>query len=59
MQVPSTPTLVVNGKYRINNDAIQTPEDVIGIVKFLIAKEAGGAKPAQAPAPAAAPAKKS
>ena len=58
MKVPSTPTLVVNGKYRINNDAIQTPEDVIGIVRFLVDKEAGGAKPAQAPAPAA-PAKKS
>lgn len=59
MRVPSTPTLVVNGKYRINNDAIQTPDDVIGIVKFLVAKETGAAKPAQAPAPAAAPAKKS
>ena len=59
MKVPSTPTLVVNGKYRINNEAIQTPEDVIGVVKFLIEKESGAAKPAQVPAPAATPVKKS
>jgi protein dithiol oxidoreductase (disulfide-forming) len=59
MKVESTPTLVVNGKYRINNQYVNTPDDVIGVVKFLIAKEAGSAKPAQAPAPAAAPAKKS
>jgi len=50
---------VVNGKYRINNEAIQTPEDVIGVVKFLIEKESGAAKPAQVPAPAATPVKKS
>jgi thiol:disulfide interchange protein DsbA len=60
MKVTSTPTLVVNGKYRINNEAIQSPDDVIGLVKFLVAKEAGGAKPAQAPASVpATPAKKS
>src|SRR3954466_6055852 len=34
MKVTSTPTLVVNGKYRINNEAIQSPDDVIGLVKF-------------------------
>lgn len=54
MQVPSTPTLVVNGKYRINNQYVRSPDDVIGLVKFLVAKESA-AKPAQAPA---APAKK-
>jgi protein dithiol oxidoreductase (disulfide-forming) len=60
MQVPSTPTIVVNGKYRVNNQFVNTPEDVIGVVKFLVAKETGAAKPAQAPAaPASAPAKKS
>ena len=52
MKVPSTPTLVVNGKYRVNNDAIQTPDDVIGIVKFLVAKESAPAA-AATPAPAA------
>ena len=44
MRVTGTPTLIVNGKYRLNNDAMQTPEDVIGLVKFLVAKESGAAK---------------
>jgi protein dithiol oxidoreductase (disulfide-forming) len=57
MKVDSTPTLVVNGKYRINNESVRTPEDVIDLVRFLVAKESA-AKPAQAPA-APAPAKKS
>jgi thiol:disulfide interchange protein DsbA len=51
MQVAATPTLVVNGKYRVNNDSIQNHEQVIELVKFLVAKET-------APAAAAAPAKK-
>ena len=58
MKVPSTPTIVVNGKYRLNNEYFTTPDEVIGLVKFLVAKESAGVKPAQAPA-AAAPAKKS
>ena len=57
MKVSGTPTLVVNGKYRINNDVMQSADDFIGLVKFLVAKESA-AKPAQAPAPAPA-AKKS
>jgi thiol:disulfide interchange protein DsbA len=57
MKVTGTPSLVVNGKYLINNQALQTPEDFVGLVNFLVAKESGGAKPAQVPA--AAPAKKS
>ena len=40
MQVPSTPTLVVNGKYRVNNDDL-TPDRLIELVKFLVAKESG------------------
>jgi thiol:disulfide interchange protein DsbA len=59
MKVTGTPALVVNGKYRLNSEYFKTPDDVIGLVKFLVAKEAGEAKPAQAPTPAAAPAKKS
>ncbi|HYJ41704.1 MAG TPA: thiol:disulfide interchange protein DsbA/DsbL [Steroidobacteraceae bacterium] len=49
MQVSGTPTLVVNGKYRLNNDSLTT-EQMVDLVKFLVAKES-------APA-AAAPAKK-
>jgi protein dithiol oxidoreductase (disulfide-forming) len=58
MKVSGTPTLVVNGKYRINNENLGGPDDFVNLVKFLVAKESA-AKPAQAPAPAAAPAKKS
>ena len=58
MKVPGTPTLVVNGKYRINNDNLGAPDDYVSLVKFLVAKESA-AKPAQAPAAAPAPAKKS
>lgn len=59
MKVTGTPTLIVNGKYRLNNDYLKTADDVIGVVKFLVAKETGGDKPAQSPAAAAPAAKKS
>lgn len=39
MEVPSTPCLVVNGKYRINMQSLGKPDDVIDIVKTLVAKE--------------------
>ena len=44
MKVLYTPTLVVNGKYRISNDYMNQPDVVIGIVKFLVAQEAGAAR---------------
>jgi thiol:disulfide interchange protein DsbA len=57
MGVLSTPTLVVNGKYRINNDQMRTTE-MVELVQFLVAREsaaAAAAKPVAAPAkPAAA-----
>jgi protein dithiol oxidoreductase (disulfide-forming) len=40
MQVPGTPCLVVNGRYRINNDTVRTPEQLIELVRYLIAKSA-------------------
>jgi thiol:disulfide interchange protein DsbA len=46
MKVPSTPTLVVNGKYRVNNENLTSADDLIELVKFLVARESG-------PAPAA------
>ena len=58
MRVTGTPTMVVNGKYRINGDLVRTPEEFIGVIRFLIAKESAP-KPAQVPAAAPAPAKKS
>ena len=60
MQIASTPTLVVAGKYRINNDAFRTVDEIVDLVSFLVAKESGAAaaKPAgPAPKPATAPAK--
>jgi protein dithiol oxidoreductase (disulfide-forming) len=62
MQIPSTPTLVVAGKYRINNDAYRSVDEIIEVVTFLVAKESAAAAPAAKPAapvvkPAAAPAK--
>ncbi|HEU4592912.1 MAG TPA: thiol:disulfide interchange protein DsbA/DsbL [Steroidobacteraceae bacterium] len=50
MQVPSTPTLVVNGKYRVNNENLNNADEIIDLVKFLVTKES-------TPAPAAAPSK--
>jgi len=50
MQVPSTPTIVINGKYRINNEHVQTTEQFIDLVKFLVAKESVPAAAAPAPA---------
>jgi protein dithiol oxidoreductase (disulfide-forming) len=43
MQVPSTPCLIVNGKYRVNRDALGPSTDqLIELVKFLIAKDSSG-----------------
>jgi thiol:disulfide interchange protein DsbA len=60
MQVLSTPTLVVAGKYRVNNDAFRTVDEIIEMVSFLVTKEsaAAAAKPAPAPATKPAPAVK-
>jgi protein dithiol oxidoreductase (disulfide-forming) len=49
MKVSGTPTLVVNGKYRVNNESLESADHIIALVKFLVAKES---------APAAAAAKK-
>ena len=55
MQITGTPTLVVAGKYRINNEHFAKAEEIIEAVNFLVAKEVGAAAPAAAkPAPAAA-----
>jgi thiol:disulfide interchange protein DsbA len=63
MQVPSTPTLVVAGKYRINTEELRSMDEVVALINFLVAKEsapAAAAAPAKAPtsAPAKAPAAK-
>src|SRR5688572_25633130 len=39
MQVTGTPTLVIAGKYRLNNEHQMSQDQVIELVKFLVAKE--------------------
>jgi thiol:disulfide interchange protein DsbA len=43
MKVNSTPTLVVNGKYRVDSENISGSDEMIEVVKFLVAKEAATA----------------
>jgi hypothetical protein len=38
MEVPGTPCIVVGGKYRIVMDSLSSPDDVISLVKYLVAK---------------------
>ena len=38
MQIPSTPCIVVGGKYRIEMSSLHSIDDVIPLVKFLVAK---------------------
>jgi protein dithiol oxidoreductase (disulfide-forming) len=39
MQVPGTPCLVVNGKYRVIMDAPKSKDEMIELVKYLVTKE--------------------
>jgi len=38
-QIDSTPTIVVNGKYRLTTETAGGPDKVLQLVKFLVAKE--------------------
>lgn len=48
----STPTFVVNGKYRLTAESAGNYDNVIEVVKYLVAKETPGAKVADTSAPA-------
>ncbi|HEY1898279.1 MAG TPA: thiol:disulfide interchange protein DsbA/DsbL [Steroidobacteraceae bacterium] len=39
MQVPGTPCIIVNGKYRIVLDSLRSEADLIGVVRYLVDKE--------------------
>lgn len=39
MHVDSTPTLIVNGKYRVIRPSLQNDDQLIELVKYLVAKE--------------------
>lgn len=38
MQVPSTPCIVVAGRYRVNSDAVLAPGRLIELVRYLVTK---------------------
>jgi protein dithiol oxidoreductase (disulfide-forming) len=42
MHVEGTPTLIVNGKYRVVRESVKTDDQLIELVKYLVAKESGG-----------------
>jgi thiol:disulfide interchange protein DsbA len=42
MRVPGTPCIVVNGRYRVNLDSIRSVEQLVDMVKFLVAQESRG-----------------
>ena len=44
MQVPGTPCIVVNGKYRVNLDSIRSTEELGELVGYLVAMESGGGR---------------
>jgi thiol:disulfide interchange protein DsbA len=39
MRVPGTPCIVINGKYRVNLDSVRSVEELVDMVKFLVAQE--------------------
>ena len=41
MHVDSTPTLIVNGKYRVLRDSVTSNDQLIELVKYLVARESG------------------
>jgi thiol:disulfide interchange protein DsbA len=41
MHVDATPTLIVNGKYRVVRDSIKSNDELIALVKYLVAKDSG------------------
>jgi protein dithiol oxidoreductase (disulfide-forming) len=38
MQIPGTPCIVVDGKYRVEMESLRTPDDIVSLVRFLVAK---------------------
>lgn len=39
MDVPGTPCIVVNGKYRVNMETLRSNDELIDLVRFLVARE--------------------
>lgn len=55
--VSATPTLVINGKYRVMNTRDRGNDGVLATIDFLVAKERAAMRKPAAPAAATAPAK--
>jgi thiol:disulfide interchange protein DsbA len=45
--ISATPTIVVGGRYRINNQAVGSTEEIFQVVDFLVAREAARATAAR------------
>lgn len=43
MKVTGTPSIVVNGKYRLNNENLRTAAEFVDLVKYLVARESAAA----------------
>jgi thiol:disulfide interchange protein DsbA len=41
MHVESTPTLIVNGKFRVVRDELKDNDELIELVRYLVGKESG------------------
>lgn len=39
MQVPGTPCIIVNGKYRVNLDSLSSTDELLQLVRYLVVKE--------------------
>jgi protein dithiol oxidoreductase (disulfide-forming) len=39
MEIPGTPCIVVNGKYRVLNESVHNTDEFIALVSFLVARE--------------------
>jgi thiol:disulfide interchange protein DsbA len=44
MEIPSTPCIVVNGKYRVSMDNVASYDELVELVSYLVAKETPGRK---------------
>ena len=42
MKVLGTPTIVVDGKYRVEMQSVRNTDELIELIKFLVAKAGGG-----------------
>jgi len=49
MQVPGTPDIVVNGKYRLEFNSLHSVDEIGELVRFLVAKESARPKPGRKP----------